>query len=125
MLHQYPNSVENKHSLFQILFIYVLIGASQVEDFGSRPVNTTSVILYWTAPSIIPHLAVKYNLRCNPIIIKVPSHEMVVPANLTAAVITDLHPGTSYNCSIFITVNLQGMSEPQSIITTTPEAGRY
>ena len=55
--------------------------------------------------------------------IDVSWHQLNVPAMNTSAVLTGLHPGTSYYCSIF-TVGPRGRSEPKSHTIDTAEAGK-
>ena len=55
--------------------------------------------------------------------IKVPTRHVLVSAARTSAVVTELHPGTSYKCSVF-TLGSHGNSELTVLNITTPEAGR-
>ena len=64
-----------------------------------------------------------YHLKCDPLLIELPIRQALVSATSTSAVITDLHPGNIYNCSIF-TVGPLGNSEPKSHNITTPEIGK-
>ena len=54
--------------------------------------------------------------------IKVPTRHVLVSAADISAVVTDLHPGTNYNCSVF-TIGSQGNSELTVLNITTPEEG--
>ena len=78
------------------------VDAYPVEGFWSRLTTGTSFTFYW--------------------MIAAPFRQAIVQAASTSAVLTDLHPGTNYNCSIF-TVGPLGISAPKSHNITTPEAG--
>ena len=102
-----------------ILCVY-MIDAYPVERFWSE--NKSFVAFYWDSPTIGAHLTLEYNLECEPILIEVSTNQTTVPASVSSVVLTDLHPGTRYNCSI-VTTGALGSSEPVSVIILTPDAG--
>jgi hypothetical protein len=97
-----------------------VVYAYPVERFWSSRTTGTSITFYWSPPSIGAHLTMNYHLKCDPLLIELPIRQALVSATSTSAVITDLHPGNIYNCSIF-TVGPLGNSEPKSRNITTPE----
>ena len=99
-----------------------VIDAYPVERFWSENVVNTSLGLYWVGPTIGAHLTLEYNLECDPLLIEVSTNQTTVPASVSSVVLTDLHPGTRYNCSI-VTTGALGSSEAVSLIILTPEAG--
>ena len=99
-----------------------VIDAYPVERFWSEYVTNASLGLYWVGPTIGAHLTLEYNLECDPLLIEVSTNQTTVPASVSSVVLTDLHPGTRYNCSI-VTTGALGSSEPVSVIILTPEAG--
>ena len=99
-----------------------MIDAYPVERFWSEYVTNTSFGLYWDSPTIGADLTLEYSLECDPLLIEVSTNQTTVPASVSSVVLTDLHPGTRYNCSI-VTTGALGSSEPVSLIILTPEAG--
>ena len=99
-----------------------VIDAYPVERFWSENVVNTSFGLYWVGPTIGAHLTLEYNLECDPLLIEVSTNQTTVPASVSSVVLTYLHPGTRYNCSI-VTTGALGSSEPVSVIILTPDAG--
>ena len=99
------------------------VDAYPVEGFWSRLTTGTSFTFYWTPPNIGAYLTNDHHLKCDPLTIEVQFRQAIVQATSTSAVLTDLHPGTNYNCSIF-TVGPLGISAPKSHNITTPEAGK-
>ena len=99
-----------------------MIDAYPVERFWSEYVVHTSFGLYWVGPTIGAHLTLEYSLECEPLLIEVSTNQTTVPASVSSVVLTALHPGTRYNCSI-VTTGALGSSEPVSVIIHTPEAG--
>ncbi|CAI8023704.1 Down syndrome cell adhesion molecule-like protein 1 homolog [Geodia barretti] len=97
-----------------------VVYAYPVERLWSSRTTGTSITFYWSPPSIGAHLTMNYHLKCDPLLIELPIRQALVSATSTSAVITDLHPGNIYNCSIF-TVGPLGNSEPKSHNITTPE----
>ena len=116
--------------LAHLEFMYILtvcvcvcvIDAYPVERFWSQNVVHTSLGLYWDSPTIGADLTLEYSLECEPLLIEVSTNQTTVPASVSSVVLTDLHPGTRYNCSI-VTTGALGNSEPVSLIILTPEAG--
>ena len=83
--------------------------------------NTSFVAFYWVGPRTGAHLALEYNLTCQQIEDST-NQTTIVPASQSSVVLTDLYPGTRYNCSI-VTTGALGNSEPVSAIILTPEPG--
>ena len=114
--------------LSSTLRVYILtlcvcvIDAYPVERFRSENVANTSFCLYWVGPTIGAQLSLEYSLECEPLLIEISTNQTTVPASVSSVVLTDLHPGTRYNCSI-VTTGALGSSEPVSLIILTPEAG--
>ena len=98
-----------------------LLDAYPVESFRFSITTDTSFTFYWRPPSIGAQLTINYLVRCDPVMLEVPTRQRSLEATHNLAVVSDLHPGTSYNCSIF-TSGAQGNSEPRSHIITTPDA---
>ena len=80
-----------------------VIDAYPVERFWSEYVTNASLGLYWVGPTIGAHLTLEYNLECDPLLIEVSTNQTTVPASVSSVVLTDLHPGTRYNCNIVTT----------------------
>ena len=99
-----------------------MIDAYPVERFWSENVVNTSLGLYWVGPTIGADLTLEYSLECDSLLIEVSTNQTTVPASVSSVVLTDLHPGTRYNCSI-VTTGALCNSEPASVIILTPEAG--
>ena len=116
--------------LAHLEFMYILtlgvcvcvIDAYPVEKFWSENVTNTFFGLYWVGPTIGADLTLEYSVECDPLLIEVSTNRTTVPASVSSVVLTDLHPGTRYNCSI-VTTGALGSSEPVSLIILTPEAG--
>ena len=78
----------------------------------------------WRPPSIAAHLTTGYNLNCLPLLAGIPAPETLeLLPTATAAAVTDLFHGVTYNCSI-TTVSGVGASEPQTVILTTAESSK-
>ena len=113
------HSIENPHNTVNI----ISIDAHPVEAFKVMALSTTSANFTWNVPITRPNLITGYSLRCIPLLAGIPALEsQMVDSDLTSAVITGLHPGVPYDCSI-TTNTAGGHSQPRSINLTTHEIG--
>ena len=92
-----------------------------MEDFEGIVSSSTSFNFTWSAPNTGN---IGYSLRCVPLLdgIPVPEADLLAP-NVTSAVVTGLHSGVTYDCSI-TTITARGRSEPLSVNLTTTEIGK-
>ena len=101
----------------------IYIDAYPVASFWSSLSTRTSFSFFWAAPSTGAQFTQNYHVRCDPQLIdELPTRQSIVPASQSSAVVTDLHPGTRYNCSIF-TEGALGLSAPKSTSIIIPDAG--
>ena len=90
---------------------------------GEILVRKCSSHFFWFVyTGLVPDLTLEYSLECDPLLIEVSTNQKTVPASVSSVVLTDLRPGTRYNCSI-VTTGALGSSEPVSVIILTPDAG--
>ena len=100
--------------------------AYPVELFtGKVSPSGTSFAFSWSHPSIGASITTSYNLIYIPLLLEIPSpNPILLSSNTTSAVLTGLHPGVGYNCSIY-TATTNAFSQPQTLYLRTPEKGAF
>ena len=87
--------------------------------------DKTSLSFSWDPPSAGAELTTGYTLTCIPLLrgILVPQ-PLDLNDNATFVVVTGLHPGVVYKCSI-ATVSSEGFSQSKYVTSVTLETGNY
>jgi len=92
--------------------------------FQITEVTTTSLSFSWLEPTTPNGAITRYQLSCQPLLLVIPTPELLNPGpTARMAVLADLHPGVSYNCSIGAW-NSAGQSNHVYADGTTTEIGR-
>ena len=97
--------------------------AHPIEEFGGMVLSGTSFNLSWSAPNIEADFITGYTLMCVSLLAEVSSPEpLMIDSPVIFAIVTGLHPGVTYNCTI-TTITPGGSSQPLSVSLTTLETG--
>ena len=85
--------------------------------------SETSLSFSWSPPSIGAHLTTGYRLTCVPLLVGIPTPDvLILEAGTTSAIMTGLYSGVTYDCSI-ITISAEGSSQPQTLNLIIAELG--